>query len=80
MKGYYAGTRRLGRHAEAQHAGLIEFIAVVEAPGEIEWIGMALLACRAHDDQSLYVIHLRNHEGGLPGYWILVDGQFQPAQ
>jgi hypothetical protein len=80
MKGYYAGARRLGRHAEAEHLGLIEFIPVVEAPGEIEWIGMAMSASRADDDQSLYVIHLRNHEGRLPGHWILVDGEFQPAQ
>ena len=80
MKGYYAGTMRLGRHAEAKRPGLIEFIAVVEAPGDIEWIGMAILACGADDDQSRYVIHLRNPEGALPGYWILVDGKFQPAQ
>jgi hypothetical protein len=80
MKGYYAGTRHLGRHVEAQHPGLIEFIEVVEAPSEIEYIGMAVLACRADDGQPLYVIHLHNHQGRLPGYWILVDSEFQPAQ
>jgi hypothetical protein len=80
MKGYYASTRHLGRHVEVQHPGLIEVIEVVETPGEIEYIGMAVLACRADDGQPLYVIHLRDYDGALPGYWILVDGEFQPAQ
>jgi hypothetical protein len=78
MRGYYAGARHRGRHAEAEHPRGIEFIAVVDAPDAIEWIGMAVAACPAADEQDLYVIHLRDHERELPGVWALVDGRFSP--
>jgi len=80
MRGFYAGARRYGRHAEVPHPGLIEVIAVVEAPGEKEWIGMATCAGPADDGQALYVIYLHAHVGTLPGYWTLVEGEFRPAQ
>jgi hypothetical protein len=77
MRGYYAGPRHRGRHAEAEPPRGLEFIAVVEAPDAIEWIGMAVAAGPAADEPDFYVIHLRDHERELPGVWALIDGQFR---
>jgi hypothetical protein len=80
MHRYYAGTRGHGRHAEREHPGGIEFITVVEIPGEIERIGIAASVGRADDGQSLYAIYMRGHAGALPGQWTLVDDEFRPAR
>jgi hypothetical protein len=79
-RGYYAGTRHRGRHSEAEPPQGLECIAVLEAPGAIEWIGMAVAAGPAAAERALYVIHLRDHERELPGVWALVEGQFQPRE
>ncbi len=70
--------------AQISHKGKIRYgevpdsIGVLESPDKFMPIGEA--SCRTHDENGLAVWTLRIGKEEIPGRWVIVDREFQPAQ